>query len=132
MAVDIQRVLQEDSTVAVLALAIVSSWGFRKFEPTGWGAVFGFFSTTSALTYLLSAQNHVSLLVAAGQVARLAAVYLGVLFALIGIYRLSPWHPLAGFPGPWYCKISQWWWLYQHSPPEDFFSALRLTCAQPV
>ena len=35
--------------------------------------------------------------------------YLGVLSASVILYRLSPWHPLARYPGPLGAKLSKWW-----------------------
>ncbi|KAG6907707.1 hypothetical protein DXG01_007725 [Tephrocybe rancida] len=36
-----------------------------------------------------------------------------VLSASVIIYRLSPWHPLAKFPGPLMCKVSKFWLAFQ-------------------
>ena len=35
--------------------------------------------------------------------------YLGVLSASVILYRPSPWHPLARYPGPLGAKLSKWW-----------------------
>jgi hypothetical protein len=29
------------------------------------------------------------------------------------VYRLSPLHPLASYPGPLMCKVSKWWMVWQ-------------------
>ncbi|THV07239.1 cytochrome P450 [Dendrothele bispora CBS 962.96] len=39
-------------------------------------------------------------------------VYLFTLVACICLYRLSPWHPLATYPGPLLCKLSKLWLGY--------------------
>ncbi|KAF9241320.1 cytochrome P450 [Melanogaster broomeanus] len=36
-------------------------------------------------------------------------LFLTTLFASIVVYRLSPFHPLAKYPGPILCKVSQLW-----------------------
>ncbi|KAF8843964.1 cytochrome P450 [Paxillus ammoniavirescens] len=36
-------------------------------------------------------------------------LFLATLFASIVVYRLSPFHPLAKYPGPTLCKVSQFW-----------------------
>ena len=35
--------------------------------------------------------------------------YLAALLASTAVYRLSPWHPLARYPGPLGCKLSKLW-----------------------
>ncbi|KAI0667857.1 cytochrome P450 [Trametes maxima] len=37
------------------------------------------------------------------------ATYLLALVFTTTVYRLSPWHPLAGYPGPLLCRISSLW-----------------------
>lgn len=39
-------------------------------------------------------------------------LFVATLLASIAIYRLSPIHPLAGYPGPVMCKISKMWPAY--------------------
>lgn len=36
-------------------------------------------------------------------------VYFGVIIGAVIFYRISPFHPLAGYPGPLVCRISRWW-----------------------
>ncbi|KAK7463410.1 hypothetical protein VKT23_006763 [Stygiomarasmius scandens] len=38
--------------------------------------------------------------------------YLSTLGTCISVYRLSPWHPLASYPGPMICKLSKLWMAY--------------------
>ena len=40
------------------------------------------------------------------------SVYLGTLGASILFYRLSPFHPLASYPGPLPARISKWWHVW--------------------
>lgn len=42
----------------------------------------------------------------------LHSIYLVSLAGTTVAYRLSPWHPLASFPGPWAAKASSLWLLY--------------------
>ena len=48
---------------------------------------------------------------ALSQAALLSAVFLTTLFTSIFAYRVSPLHPLAKYPGPFACKVSQVPWF---------------------
>jgi hypothetical protein len=37
---------------------------------------------------------------------------LGTLACSVTLYRLSPFHPLAGYPGPRLSHVSRFWWAY--------------------
>ncbi|KIJ68389.1 hypothetical protein HYDPIDRAFT_24675 [Hydnomerulius pinastri MD-312] len=50
--------------------------------------------------------NHVSVITA---VVAAYSLFLITLFASIVAYRVSPYHPLAKYPGPLLCKVSQLW-----------------------
>jgi len=41
------------------------------------------------------------------------SVWIFTIFTSIAIYRLSPWHPLAGIPGPKRAKLTKWWSSWQ-------------------
>lgn len=45
-------------------------------------------------------------------VASIYIVFLSTLLASIAIYRLSPLHPLASYPGPVLCRVSKMWTAY--------------------
>lgn len=38
--------------------------------------------------------------------------YYATLALSIVVYRLSPWHPLSGYPGPILCKLSKFWLMW--------------------
>ncbi|KAG6808992.1 hypothetical protein H0H92_002067, partial [Tricholoma furcatifolium] len=40
------------------------------------------------------------------------SIFWGTLGASIVAYRLSPWHPLARYPGPLICKVSKFWFAF--------------------
>jgi hypothetical protein len=48
-----------------------------------------------------------------GSFASSLVTYLITLIASITAYRLSPFHPLAGYPGPRLARISRFWATYQ-------------------
>lgn len=57
------------------------------------------------LTYLLARPDQNVMIVA----AEVLTLYLSILSVSIVAYRLSPFHPLARYPGPILCKISMFW-----------------------
>ena len=40
-------------------------------------------------------------------------LYLSVLSISVIVYRISPWHPLASFPGPKPAATTKWWMVYR-------------------
>lgn len=44
--------------------------------------------------------------------ASVCAGYWTFLVLFVAAYRASPFHPLAGYPGPFLCKISKIWHAY--------------------
>lgn len=44
--------------------------------------------------------------------ARFGATFITGLASSLALYRLSPWHPLAVYPGPPLAKLSKWWMAY--------------------
>jgi hypothetical protein len=87
----------------------VSHLIFRFFEPQ---------STPSRIALLVVTPGLLSIPVAyAGQSLYTAVplaftAYVGALLLFTLIYRLSPFHPLAKFPGPVIAKTSKWWGAY--------------------
>ena len=77
---------------------------FRRYEtysiPAHFALLFGPPVLASALLPLYSTVNALVLC---------HLTYLGVLSASVILYRLSPWHPLARYPGPLGAKLSKWW-----------------------
>jgi hypothetical protein len=59
---------------------------------------------------------------------RTLALYLLALGTSIAIYRISPFHPLAKYPGPVLAKVSRLWAMYhvrggqQHLVSQDLFA----------
>ncbi|KAF8075261.1 cytochrome P450 [Lyophyllum atratum] len=51
---------------------------------------------------------------------------LGALSCSVVVYRLSPWHPLAHYPGPALAKISKWWVAYWVAKGERHLVLQRL------
>lgn len=68
-------------------------------------------------------------------------IYYGVLGTSISLYRLSPFHPLARYPGPAVARVSALWMayvasrgkrhLYIHQLHEEFGDVVRIGTIPP-
>ncbi|KAF8954023.1 cytochrome P450 [Flammula alnicola] len=95
---------QSDTLFAVVGAAIVVHLIFKRteiFEPVV--ALPIIFGVPAALTKLYL--PHAASLTSA--VLTVFGVFWSSLLTSIAIYRLSPWHPLAEYPGPILCKLSK-------------------------
>ncbi|KAH7915810.1 cytochrome P450 [Hygrophoropsis aurantiaca] len=84
---------------------LIAHFWFNKHEPeVSWS-----FFAIVALAPVPSAWmlfEHMS----AQQAALIAyPLFIVTLLTSISIYRASPWHPLAEYPGPFLCKLTQFW-----------------------
>ncbi|KAL7277160.1 hypothetical protein ACG7TL_009006 [Trametes sanguinea] len=78
----------EPSLLAICAMGLITHQLFRRLE-----------------TYAIS--THSLLLLTAATVS--CIVFLLSLITSVTIYRISPFHPLARYPGPIACKVSKFW-----------------------
>lgn len=70
-----------------------------------------FASSIAVLAYSVLNEN-LGLWSATKLAARVIAYFLGGLCSSVIVYRLSPWHPLANYPGPALAKLSKWYMAY--------------------
>ncbi|RDB27712.1 hypothetical protein Hypma_003306 [Hypsizygus marmoreus] len=85
---------------------------FKRREPTVLQFLALLFSSSvAAFTYSLS-YEYSSWWTAAKFTVKIIGTLLGGLCSSIAVYRLSPWHPLANYPGPTLAKLSKWWLAY--------------------
>ncbi|KAJ3554506.1 hypothetical protein NM688_g3073 [Phlebia brevispora] len=94
----------------VLPLASVVTWLiYKKYEPTGLKS-----STLLLLVVpgLLSGALRTHFPTLLHTVAVVYIRYWTLLTLLIVAYRISPFHPLAAYPGPLLCKVSKLWHAY--------------------
>ncbi|KAH8103349.1 high nitrogen upregulated cytochrome P450 monooxygenase 1 [Cristinia sonorae] len=94
----------------VFATGVVSYLIYKRFEPSG----------VIASLMLLVVLPGVVLNTVRGQFPNIilawTSVYFGYWLVLVSLtigYRLSPFHPLALFPGPTLCKASKLWMVYK-------------------
>lgn len=82
---------------------------YKQYEPNGIiSTLVLLVFVPSVLAYMLHAQ-FVDILSAT--VSVFTGFWTSVL-AFVVTYRLSPWHPLARFPGPLNCRLSKFWMAY--------------------
>ncbi|GJE94426.1 cytochrome P450 [Phanerochaete sordida] len=100
---------KNDALLAIGGAALACHLIFKKWEFTYIPAV-----TTLLLLVPLALSGllvpHYGVLLAAPVAF---AIYYGVMLTSIALYRLSPWHPLANYPGPLPARLSKWWMVWQ-------------------
>lgn len=98
--------------LVAIGLALITHAVFRWMEPSALLVI-----ANAAMTFLAVAVHAIAFSETALSVALLRAVVLNTVFfaslvASIAVYRLSPWHPLARFPGPAWAAMSKWWMVH--------------------
>ncbi|KAI0337455.1 cytochrome P450 [Trametopsis cervina] len=92
-----------------LVAGLAGYYAFNRHEPA---------STAGILTYLLAPPTLLSLLFGPQASSVFTAVtnsftvYFAILAVCTILYRISPFHPLARYPGPLMNKITNWWTYY--------------------
>ncbi|KAJ6608708.1 cytochrome P450 [Mycena sp. CBHHK59/15] len=91
---------------SIICAGLICHWIFNRFEPR---TVFHFFLLLLLPPLLLTPLilPHTSGIFSC--VSLTFVVYFSSLIMSVVIYRLSPFHPLANYPGPILCKISKLW-----------------------
>ncbi|KAL5514428.1 hypothetical protein ACEPAG_2516 [Sanghuangporus baumii] len=101
-----------DAFLLVVAGALVTHFIYKKYEvqPSSYSSTFLLLGLTPCLcsSFLI---HHFSSLVTA-YVLGFSTFYISLL-ASIACYRLSPWHPLAKYPGPVLAKLTKFWVVYR-------------------
>ncbi|KAJ6613936.1 cytochrome P450 [Mycena sp. CBHHK59/15] len=92
--------------------AIISHVLFNRYEPNTLHFVGGL-SVYSQVTTMVQWLQGNSVSASISTAFSSVGLYLLFLVFSITIYRLSPWHPLARFPGPRMAHLTKWWMVNQ-------------------
>ena len=82
---------------------------YKRFEPTGPLSAFILLFLLPGIALFQVKAQYVTVL---GAVATVYPLHWSLTLFYILAYRLSPFHPLAEFPGPLPCKLSKFWMAF--------------------
>lgn len=121
----------EGGFLVVVAAGLLCHFVFKRYEPTNPLSHLGLLVVVPAILTILFLPNASTFTRAFGCVYLL--YYSTVLVSVI-VYRLSPWHPLARYPGPIPCRISKFWmvWTSRDGKQHIYYSRLHQTYGDVV
>ncbi|KAG6908180.1 hypothetical protein DXG01_005833 [Tephrocybe rancida] len=93
--------------IAVLA-GLTSHALFKRTEPRALPFL-GLLATMNVFAFVYTYNETQRVVYSVVVSAVTASAFLTGLLGSIVIYRLSPWHPLAEYPGPTLAKLSKWY-----------------------
>ncbi|CAA7262173.1 unnamed protein product [Cyclocybe aegerita] len=115
----------QEALIIQISLAVALHLWFKKHEPKSISAVFVILIGLSAPSALLLLFPHFDSLVKAVGTSFVTLVV--TLLSSILVYRLSPFHPLSCYPGPWQCKATKLWGAYiaWQGKPHVYYKSLH-------
>lgn len=124
--------LQPETISSQRSIVVLSSVGgflahkfFQRFEPDTFS--YGQFILTLAVGLGWFFNHYLGSIGAAALYTTESLFILNVVLLLsMVIYRLSPWHPLAKYPGPWQGKVSKLYWWHQAQIGETGYTQAKL------
>ncbi|KAI9068086.1 high nitrogen upregulated cytochrome P450 monooxygenase 2 [Trametes sanguinea] len=96
------------SLIAICLIALVTHQIFRRVETYAFTIHFSLLCAPLLLSFELLRGTMPAVWAALVS----SATFLSTLFLSIAFYRLSPFHPLAQYPGPLMCKLTKFWMAY--------------------
>ncbi|KAI0712109.1 cytochrome P450 [Earliella scabrosa] len=95
---------RSDALIVVISIALLVYLVFKRFEPVHIRHHFGLLLVLPALLAAFVLSPHY----APGRAALIAyAVHFATILTATIVYRASPWHPLARYPGPFIYRLSK-------------------------
>ncbi|EIN09211.1 cytochrome P450 [Punctularia strigosozonata HHB-11173 SS5] len=121
-------------TPLALSTGLLTSFAFRRFEPRRPLFIFSLLFIPPLFLAAI-ASSGLGPLQRVQTVAKHVVLHLASLVISTVAYRVSPFHPLAKYPGPWRCKVTRLWALkianggnqhrYYHALHEKFGPVVR-------
>lgn len=113
-----------DALCAVLAAALACHLVFNRCEPVHPLAHCALLLFPPAVLTVLICTAFPSI---SHALAAVFGLYYTFILLSVAAYRLSPFHPLAGYPGPLPCRISKFWmaWISSDGKQHEYYSRLH-------
>ncbi|KAI0683262.1 cytochrome P450 [Cytidiella melzeri] len=99
-----------DVFIAYITASLLAHYVFKRWEPSN-VSVMAALLLVPPMPLALFLRPHVMSLTYAVELSY--CMFISALVASIIAYRLSPFHPLARYPGPLMCKVTQWWMVWE-------------------
>ncbi|KAG0705711.1 cytochrome P450 [Suillus ampliporus] len=115
----------------LVAAGLVCHFVFNRYEPDNPLSHLGLLVVVPAILTTLLLPSASTFIRAFGCVSLL---YYSTILISVVVYRLSPWHPLARYPGPIPCRISKFWmaWVSRDGKQHHYYSRLHKTYGDVV
>ncbi|KAG1747161.1 cytochrome P450 [Suillus paluster] len=115
----------------VVAAGLLCHFVFKRYEPDSPLSHLGLLVVVPAVLTTLLLPSASIFMRAFGCVCLL---YYSTIIVSVVVYRLSPWHPLARYPGPIPCRISKFWmaWVSRDGKQHQYYSRLHQTYGDVV
>ncbi|KAG2147601.1 cytochrome P450 [Suillus clintonianus] len=117
--------------LVVVAAGLLCHFVFKRYEPTTPLSHMGLLVVVPAILTILFLPSASTFTRA---IAFVYLLYYSTLLVSVIVYRLSPWHPLATYPGPIPCRISKFWmaWASRDGKQHLYYSRLHKTYGDVV
>ncbi|OJA16411.1 hypothetical protein AZE42_05499 [Rhizopogon vesiculosus] len=121
----------QDTLPAIVAAGLVCHFVFNRYEPDSPLSHVGLLVIVPSILTTLLLPSASTFMRAFGCAYLL---YYSTIVLSVVVYRLSPWHPLARYPGPVPCRISKFWmaWVSRDGKQHCYYARLHQTYGDVV